>query len=325
MKSVTVSSPGKLMLMGEHAVVYGKPCLSTTIDQRLYATVEATDSNFLEIDAPEVKLEGYKKEIKELTKGKIPKGAEYIEYSIKNLYEKYNLSSGLKIQTKSDFSSEVGFGSSSASSVCAVYGASKIFDLDLSNKDVFDVAYKAVIDIKGVGSGYDIASTIYGGVIYYVTPGKVIRNIQIPELDIIVGYAGYKTVTADVVNMVKALEEKYKFAVSNAYDQMEKIVEEGTKALENSDLETFGELMNINQGYLDAILVNDRVLSDMIYAAREAGAYGAKISGSGLGDCMIALAPKDKKKAVIDAINSTKGKYIELKTNVEGVRVETKK
>ena len=60
----------------------------------------------------------------------------------------------------------------------------------------------------------------------------------------------------------------------------------------------------------------------MICAAKSAGAYGAKLSGAGGGDCMIALAPEDKRKAIEDALASVGGQVIHIKGNASGVRVE---
>ena len=81
--------------------------------------------------------------------------------------------------------------------------------------------------------------------------------------------------------------------------------------------------MNFNEGYLSALGVEGKKLAGMIYAAREAGANGAKLSGAGIGDCMIAIATDDKKQAVEDAITSAGGQIIDVEANVEGVRIES--
>jgi mevalonate kinase len=80
--------------------------------------------------------------------------------------------------------------------------------------------------------------------------------------------------------------------------------------------------MNINQGYLESLGVSSAKLSAMIYAARDAGAYGAKLSGAGVGDCMIALAPDAKRKAIEKAIKAAGGEVLKIKTNAKGVSVE---
>ena len=80
--------------------------------------------------------------------------------------------------------------------------------------------------------------------------------------------------------------------------------------------------MNFNEGYLSALGVEGKKLADMIYEAREAGAYGAKLSGGGIGDCMIAIHSAESKPAIKAAIEKAGGQVIDVQANVEGVRIE---
>ena len=80
--------------------------------------------------------------------------------------------------------------------------------------------------------------------------------------------------------------------------------------------------MNFNEGYLSILGVEGKKLSSMIYMARDAGAYGAKLSGAGIGDCMIALAPPKTRKVVKQAINKAGGQIIDIETDVPGVKIE---
>ena len=133
--NVTVSAPGKLMVFGEHAVVYNRPCLVTAVDQRMRARVELTDDKVFFLDAPEVKISGYARPIREVGMGEIPKGAKFVEIAVKNFIENYPSSSGIKVTTASDFSSQFGFGSSSASTVCVLRALSELTGKKLDNKD----------------------------------------------------------------------------------------------------------------------------------------------------------------------------------------------
>ena len=186
MKKITVSAPGKLMLMGEHAVVYNHPCLVTAVDQRMHATVEILEKGEFQLEAPDVKVTGYKKPIKNLGSGEIPKGAKFVEIAVKNFMEEIaspnerarnDNNIGIKVTTKSEFSAQFGFGSSSASTVCVIKALSELFKLKLTQKEIFDLAYKTVLDIQGKGSGFDVAAAVYGGTLYFVTFGKIISNV----------------------------------------------------------------------------------------------------------------------------------------------------
>jgi mevalonate kinase len=323
MKRITVSAPGKLMLLGDHAVVHNRPCLVTAVEQRMQATVTVLTTPELQLEAPGVNVTGYKKSLKELGKGDIPKGAKFVEIAVKNFLKKYKFQGGLLVQTKSAFASTVGFGSSSASTVCTVKALSELTGQKLSKKSLFKLAYKTVIDIQGVGSGFDIAAGIYGGILYFVGGGKVITPISVANFPLIVGYSGSKADTPTLIKMVGAKVKSYQKIYPVLFDVSTECVETGKKALLDNDFEKFGEMMNINEGLLSAYGVETDKLSAMNYAARNAGAYGAKLSGAGGGDCMIALAPDSKRKAVEKAIKKVGGEIISVKTNAEGVRVES--
>lgn len=322
MKTITVSAPGKLMLFGEHAVVYGRPCIVIAVGQRMKATVELTEKPIFQLEAPDVSVTNYEKAIEEVGFGEIPKGAKFVEVAVKNFLDKYPFGGGVKVETKSEFSSEFGFGSSSASTVCVVKALAELTGAKLDQKAIFDLAYKTVLDIQGKGSGFDVAAAIFGGTLYFVTGGKVIEPLNINHLPLIVGYTGLKFDTVALINEVSKKAEKYPQVIENVYSQIEKLVESAKIALLNKDWLSLGEIMNFNEGLLSALGVEGKKLADMIYAARDAGAYGAKLSGAGGGDCMIAIAPDEKVRGVKDAITKANGQVIDVETNVEGVRVE---
>lgn len=321
MNHITVSAPGKLMLLGDHAVVHSRPCLVTAVGQRMKATVTLLDVDEFQLEAPDVNVTGYKKPIKELGIGDVPKGAKFVEVAVLNFAQKYQIK-GIRVETTSEFSSQFGFGSSSASTVCVLKALSEISGQKLDNKSLFDLAYKTVIDIQGVGSGFDTAAAIYGGILYFVGGGKTIEPVTVRSLPLIVGYSGIKADTPTLVKALKMKMDAKPLIYPPLFDVSTAVVEEGKKALMAEDLKTFGEAMNVNEGLLSAYGVEIEKLAAMIHRARAAGAYGAKLSGAGGGDCMIAVAPEDRTEAVKDAIIKAGGQIIEVQTNVAGAKVE---
>jgi mevalonate kinase len=242
--------------------------------------------------------------------------------AIKNFKEKYEVKAGIRITTKSEFSSLFGFGSSSASTVCVLKGLAELMHTKLSNKELFDLAYQTVLDIQGKGSGFDVAAAIYGGTLYFVTGGKVIEPIQLDDIPLVVGYTGIK---ADTVALIKTVAEKatrHADLVETIYTQMGKMVDSAYEAIKVKNWELVGELMNFDQGMLEALGVSSAKLAGMIHAARDAGAWGAKLSGAGIGDCMIAFVSPDKKQAVSEAIAKAGGQVLDVAPNVNGVQIE---
>jgi mevalonate kinase len=322
MSKIIVSAPGKLMLLGEHAVVYNHPCLVTAADQRMRATVEALNVLEFQLEAEDVKVTGYRKPLSDLGRGGIPKGAKFVEIAVKNIHDKYALKTGLKITTTSEFSSQFGFGSSSASTVCAIKGVSELFGLNLTNKEIFDLSYKTVLDIQGKGSGFDVAVAVYGGTLYFVTGGKVIEPVDIKELPLIVGYSGIKADTVTLINKVKESFANRQDRLTEIYSDIEILVNEAKDVVSKKDWKKFGELMNKNQDLLVELGASIDKLDNMIKAVLRAGAYGAKLSGAGGGDCMIALHSVQGKLSVQKAIKKAGGEMINVKINTEGVRIE---
>lgn len=323
MKKIRASAPGKLMLFGEHAVVYGRPCLVTAVDKRISVSVSGILGDIVWVDAPDVGIKNYQCRISDLGKSEdVPKGVRFIERALINFFEKYGVKKGLRIETKSDFSSKFGFGSSSAVTVALLAAVTELFSIKISKKELFDLAYKTVLDVQGVGSGFDLAAAIWGGTLYFKKGGKKIEPILVKEWPLVVGYTGIKADTAILVGEVAKLYTSHKEVVENIFDDMEKIVNQAKREVEMDGYNSLGELMNINQGLLDAIGVNTFELNNLIIAARESGAWGAKLSGAGGGDCMICLVANNKRLAVEKAITGKGGTVLKVKTNALGVKIE---
>ncbi len=320
MSSITVSAPGKLMLLGEHAVVYGHPCLVTAVDQRMRVTVEMNQENELVLNAPDVQIHNYRRPMDAIGVGEIVKGALFVETAVKNFIAKYPIPQGVTITTSSDFSSLFGFGSSSASTVCVVKALAELVGKNIPTKELFNIAYKSVLDVQKKGSGFDVAAAIYGKTLYFVTGGKKIEPLSLSSLPLIVGYTGVK---ADTVSIMKEMSEKMNAQperVNRIYEAITKLVEDAKIKMIEGDWERVGKLMDFNQEYLRDLGVSSEKLESLIVAAKQAGAWGAKLSGAGGGDCMIAVAPDEKKKDIESAIESAGGKVIHIHPHADGTR-----
>lgn len=322
MKAVTVSAPGKLMLLGEHAVVYNRPCLVTAVGQRMRATVTLLDSLEFQLEASDVQVTNYKKLLSDLGNGEIPRGAKFVEIAIKNFNDKFPLKGGVRVETASEFSSKLGFGSSSASTVCVIKALAELTGNKLNNKEIFDLAYKTVLDIQGKGSGFDVAAAIYGGTLYFETGGKVIEPLDIDGLPLVIGYSGVKADTVTLMGQVSELARKDPGLVEDIYDQMQELVEKAKAALLEKNWAKLGDLMTEDQRLLKKLGVSTDKLDSMTSAACSAGAYGAKLSGAGGGDCMIALTPHNKMQDTSYKIQEAGGEVINIQTNVQGARIE---
>lgn len=302
-----VSAPGKLMIMGEHAVVYGYPCIVTAVSERLRVSIEETNDNSISIDAPQVK------------------DTRFVDQAIIDGCSAFKIQHhGLHIKTHSNFSNQYGFGSSSAVTVATLAALAAVFHKTIDKKLLFEVAYKTVLTIQGVGSGFDVASAVYGETILYTKGGDTLHPLSWDLHDgvsLVVGYSGVKADTSTIVKEIAIKREAQTKTVDRIFAAIGTLVLQAQEAGDKKDWETFGKLMNFNQEYLRDLGVSTEKLESMMYAAKNAGAYGAKLSGAGGGDCMIALVAKEKEEAVKQAIQRI-GPVIEVSVHAEGVRIE---
>lgn len=319
---IEVSAPGKIILFGEHAVVHGRPCIVTAVNHRMGVKIKKRDDDKIVICAPDVDVHCKTIRIKDLERGKFDKGCRFVCAAIKDFFKKYGVESGLHIETKCEFSSKFGFGSSSAVSVAIIKALSELLGIKMSEKEIFDLSYKSVLDVQSVGSGFDVAAATYGGTLFFMTGGKVIERISVDKIPLIVGYTGIKADTVTLVKYVEEQKKRYPDLVEPLFNLHERIVSWARECLETKNFEKLGEIMNFSHGLSVAAGVSSKELERLVYAARLNGAYGAKLAGAGGGDCMIALASAEKEKSVIKSIEKAGGKIIPVETNVEGVRVE---
>ena len=320
-RKITASAPGKLMILGEHAVVYGYPCIVTAVDQRVRVTVEQNGEGEIHVCSPNVGLDEYHKKIPKLGRGDVPKSMTFVEHLVKRFYEKNQMSEGIRITTESDFSSQFGFGSSAAVVVALAKALSEYFRTPMTNHELFEMAYQAVLDVQGVGSGFDVAASVYGGTLYYVSPGKVIENLYVGELPMIVGYTGIKADTPTLIRQVAELKRNEKW-VDSVFAEIEELSNEGRVSIKANNWQDLGKLIARNQVLLESLNVSSKELDKLIASANKAGALGSKLSGAGGGDCMIAFCELTKRDEIVEAIKHDGGIWMDVKTGAEGVRLE---
>lgn len=319
--SVTASAPGKLLLFGEHAVVHGKPCIVTAVDQRLFVTVTLNGENMFRLTAPDMGLEAYVKTIDELGGADLPNAVRFIEMLYKRFLERYPQNRGIDVVTKSEFSASFGFGSSSAATVAFAKALFEVCGVQASNQDLFELCYRAVLDVQGVGSGFDVACAIWGGTLYYVTPGKVIEKLLDEAPPLVVGYTGVKADTPTLIRQVAELKRKEPELVSGIFERIGELVDEARIAMSRGAFEKVGALMQENQRLLSKLHVSSAELDMLIDETIKMGAWGAKLSGAGGGDCMIAIVGKEK-KALVEGVVRNNGELMRVNLGAEGVRIE---
>lgn len=315
------------MLLGEHAVVYRRPCLVTAMNARLHMTLSHTapgDHTF-SIHAPDVGVDHVQGTVTgAFTAGQAQaRGTRFIESALAVFRDRFGLDRGVRITTRSDFSSRLGLGSSSATVACALFGLSSLFDVPITPRQLFDIGLDVIFRVQQTGSGFDLAAAIMGGTLFYDNrePRQVVP-LDVPALPLVVAYTGIKADTPTYVRRVSERLTGWPVAVNGIFDVMAQLVDDGRTALEAADWPRLGQLMDMQHGLAHALGVDTPETAALVFEARRAGAFGAKLSGAGGGDCIIALAPDDRRPAVETALQAAGGQIVTAAPNAAGVLVE---
>ena len=278
---VRASAPGKLMLLGEHAVLRGQPALVCAIDRRLRLrarrradgrVVVRSDLGELDLPLPDLRPE--------------PPFA-FLATVVRRFTGR--LDGGVELVVESDFSDEVGFGSSSAVTVCAVAALSALSGENADQDFVFREALEVVRSVQQRASGADVAASVYGGTLLYSAEEGVLGR-SARDFPLVAVYSGSKMPTPEVIRRVEGRIAGRERIFDPIFEAMGASSTAAFEALSAGNYAEVGEILRINQGLMDALGVSNRALWEIVQRLQaEPGILGTKISGSGLGDCVVAL------------------------------------
>jgi mevalonate kinase len=323
---VVASAPAKVILFGEHFVVYGEPAIVLAIDKRAYAKAEnRTDKRvFLRSTnlglAVSVENRSFKVEQGDPREAKLK--FEPVELAVGRVLEKYGENVGINVEITSTVPVAAGLGSSAAVVAAVTTAVGALLDMNMSKEDIFKIAYEAEKLVHGTPSGVDPAISTFGGtLLYQMDTGFKPLEVK-ADIPLVIGDTGVERSTRVQVEKVREVKQRYPQIVQPMMSAAREIVLRALDAFKKNDLETLGGLMNLNQALLYGVGVSDESLEWLINAARKAGALGAKLTGAGGGGCMIALAGNEKLGQVSEAIQRAGGRPFMARKTDEGVRIE---
>lgn len=323
---VVASAPAKVILFGEHFVVYGEPAIVMAIDKRAYAKTEIRADNVLHFTSTNLDLavrvdgDSFKVERGDPKEAKMK--FEPVKLAVEKVLGRYGERIGLDVEITSSVPVGAGLGSSAAVVASVTAAASSLLKVDVSKEDIFKIAYEAEKFVHGMPSGVDPAVSTFGGtLLFQVDTGFKPLEVK-SDIPLVIGETGVTRSTRVQVEKVRQMKQIFPQIVELMMRSAREIALRAIEAFKESDVDTIGSLMNINHALLYGLGVSDESLEWLINAARKSGALGAKLTGAGGGGCMIALTKKEKLEQVFEAIRAAGGKpFIAGKTD-EGVRIE---
>ena len=336
---MTVSSaPGKVYLFGEHAVVYGEPAVPCAVERRARVEVERRDDDHVRVQARDLSLDGFTVEYDgstddrpdvDVPRSLVEAAMGYIDAAVAQARDAAGApDAGFDIVVESDIPLGAGLGSSAAVVVAGIDAATRELGTPLVPEELADRAFQAEYEVQdGQASRADTFCSTMGGAVR--VEGDDCRTIDTPSLPFVVGFDGGAGDTGELVAGVRRLREEYGFA-ADTVESIGDVVRQGERLLRDADpdatpseelLAELGRLMDFDHGLLSALGVSSRSLDAMVWAARDAGAYGAKLTGAGGGGCIVALDPTPESRTALRFTPDCEDAFrAELAT--EGVRSE---
>ncbi|MDW8042556.1 MAG: mevalonate kinase [Nitrososphaerota archaeon] len=323
-RSVTWSAPGKVIICGEHFVVYGVTAIAAALDKRAYCTVSPRDDAAIRVASKQVGTAEWRngKLVKESAKG-VGNRLSAFHKMVSAILEGHDRRNGVNVIIDSQIPRALGLGSS-ASIAVAMAGA--LLDLLQVSFEPDDLAQQALIaesEIHYRPSGIDPAVTTLGGIIRFKRGSKPVRLEPPVPLELLVVETGKPKRTSEMVRKVAQFRELHVSVFDKLMELVEVISREVELAVLNNRLERLGSLLTINHNVLKIIGVSTRELDEVVEASVSSGAYGAKLTGGGGGGTVIAVASDQNAKKVFERLQRS---YSVRKVRLpqEGVRRESR-
>ena len=305
------SAPGKIILFGEHFVVYGVKAILCSINKRVTVTAEKITEKKISINSEIGNL--ILKPNKSISEISSPLKPFY--YLANKAIENQN--GGIQVQIDSEIPLGVGLGSSSA---CCVAGAAAIFKLfqHISKKEILELAIEAEKTIFKNTSGADCTVCTYGGMMAYDKKQGFKKIEDEPKFQLVIVNSNIKHSTDSMVSKVKAFKIKNKEEFSKLSDQESKLVEDVLKLLKENNTKELGEKINQNQKYLETIGISNNQLREMIKIGQKTS-FGAKITGSGGGGCIFTLTDESNLEYTLKEFKDNNFECFSVKIDFKGL------
>jgi mevalonate kinase len=276
-RDVVGFGPGKVILLGEHAVVYGEPALAGALSWGV--TARGTPAKRCALALPP----GVHRTASRALKTAFDRAAKRCG------------SPGVRIHLESDLPMSMGLGSSAAVSVAvakALLSAAHQPAYEPTVQDILGVALEMEREFHGAPSGVDHTCSAHGRLILFKNrPKSDYREVSCPKpLKVLVALVGPRGSTRQMVADLRDRSSRWEKRYQKLFRLMGELSSEGRRAVESGDLELLGDLMNENQGLLSALGVSSDPVETMVHRLRGLGALGAKLTGAGgSGGAVIAL------------------------------------
>jgi mevalonate kinase len=299
MPAFSAYAPGKVILFGEHAVVYGRPAIAAPVTQVRAKAMVSMDpksrTGLVKLQAPDIGLETTLDDLPE----NHPLAAVVLKAAAALQIRRIPACS---IKVISTIPIAGGMGSGAAVSVAILRAFSAALGHLLSDEQISQLVYEVELIHHGTPSGIDNTVITYAKPVYFMK-GEPIQTLRVKQpFTLVIGVTSVQSPTAEVVSDVRHAWETDKMLFDGLFDSAGGIASRARSCIEDGHVEALGSLMDDNQVLLRQMGVSSPELEALIEAAHSAGALGAKLSGAGRGGNMIALVAAETSDRVVTAL-----------------------
>ena len=314
MKSIA-SAPGKIILFGEHFVVYGIKAILCSIDKRITATSQFLDEKIIRVRSSLGDSEMDLNSLNNLEN--VPqKFMKPFFHIAQKAVEENSTKQGIEIILESEIPAGVGLGSSSAACVAATASVNGLFNR-LTKDEIVKKAIEAERTIFEQNSGADSSVSTFGGLMSYDLKNGFQNIPSRNDLNFIIANSAQIHDTQDVVRQVRNFKEKNEDIFRKLCEQEIEIVDNATIAMKENDLNQLGSLMLENYDLLKQIGISTEKIDLLVREAKKTS-YGAKITGAGGGGCIISLVDNSNMKDTLDNLRKLSDCFL-AKIDYEGL------
>lgn len=308
---ICAAAPGKIILAGEHFVVWGATALAAAIDKRVTAATELADED-------EIISENYGTRSK-ITDG-IGKGLYPITKAIYATKQHVSSKKQVRVTIRSDIPPSSGLGSSSAVAVATVASVAKALGTDLSKREIFGLAMESERIVHGNPSGIDVAVSVYGGILLY-KKGEPPKELKVEECDAVVGLSGLSRRTAKMISRVAEVRETSPNFFNALVASSSHLSMLASKSMEKGDYDDLASVMTFHNSTLSWLGLSIPTTDEMIEICLENGALAAKITGGGGGGAIISIPKQGKAQDIVRTLKSKGFDAFSVKLPQQGLKV----
>ncbi|SVA98578.1 uncharacterized protein METZ01_LOCUS151432 [marine metagenome] len=287
------TAPGKIILFGEHAVVYGKPAIAIPVSGMRASAWSQPGEGKLTINALDINQ-----------KFNLNNKNNQFSMLAKTLLARTKQNEpNLTINLTSELPQGSGMGSSAATSTAVCRALSNHLGINLEKNQISELVFDAEKIVHGTPSGIDNTVVAYEAPVYFIKGNKPLTFESGREFYLVIGDTGIEASTKETVGNVRALWTKEPRLMDGYFEEIRKVTESGKLAIEKGNIEMVGELMGENHELLNKIGVGHQELDKLIEISMDSGAAGAKLTGGGGGGNMLALAENvEQQKNIYNSI-----------------------